>query len=182
MDYRLRGNDTAEISQLSIVLSIHVLTCIDKFVKLQIMSLSTFNPELCHNEREVESKLLVSYLLPILGYSPETWRQEMRSDRFRLDFVASTSQDHNTPHLVLEAKHPTENLNDHFEQLRNYMQKLKIKYGLLTNGREIRIYEAKSNNSSKKLSFHPSINNSAFSHFSIFRKKYEEKLNANIKK
>ncbi|OQW95128.1 MAG: chromosome partitioning protein ParA [Beggiatoa sp. IS2] len=109
------------------------------------MSPPVFNPDFCRNEREVESKLLVSYLLPILGYPPHTWHQEVRNNRFRLDFVVSASQDPGALSIVLEAKHPDENLNDHFGQLHDYMQELQIKYGLLTNGREIRIYEAKDN-------------------------------------
>jgi hypothetical protein len=34
-----------------------------------------FDPSFCHNEREVESKLIVSYLLPQLGYTIKLWRQ-----------------------------------------------------------------------------------------------------------
>jgi len=36
-----------------------------------------FNPEKCRNETEVESKLIVHYLLPKLGYPPHTWYQEV---------------------------------------------------------------------------------------------------------
>ncbi len=51
-----------------------------------------FDPDFCHNEREVESKLIVSYLLPALGYFINAWRQEIQFNRFRLDFLAETSQ------------------------------------------------------------------------------------------
>ena len=50
-----------------------------------------FDPSFCHNEREVESKLIVSYLLPKLGYTLELWRQERKLNRFRLDFSAYKS-------------------------------------------------------------------------------------------
>lgn len=101
-----------------------------------------FNPDLCHNEREVESKLIVSYLLPALGYSIKSWQQEFKFNRFRLDFLADASQTaDSTIGIVFEAKHPDRNLNDHLEQLEHYMLDLQITYGLLTNGKEIRIYQ-----------------------------------------
>jgi len=98
-----------------------------------------FNPDFCHNEREVESKLIISYLLPALGYSIDAWRQEIKFNRFRLDFFAEPSQ--TKKGVVIEAKHPDQNLNDHLEQLKNYMIDLDLTYGLLTNGKEIRIYQ-----------------------------------------
>ncbi len=98
-----------------------------------------FDPSFCHNEREVESKLIVSYLLPKLGYTLEFWRQERKLNRFRLDFSAYTDSEIKTD-VVFEAKHPNQNLNDHLQQLKNYMLELQIPYGMLTNGKEIVIY------------------------------------------
>jgi cellulose biosynthesis protein BcsQ len=107
-----------------------------------------FNPELCRNESEVESKLIVQYLLPQLGYTPDTWHQEVALGSIRLDFLAFAAQviplvlDANSPlSVVMEAKHPQQNLNNHVHRLRHYLTKLNIRYGLLTNGKEIRIYE-----------------------------------------
>jgi cellulose biosynthesis protein BcsQ len=96
-----------------------------------------FDPDFCHNEREVESKLIISYLLPALGYSIDAWRQEIKFNRFRLDFLAGR--------VVIEAKHPDQNLNDHLVQLKDYMVELDLTYGLLTNGKEIRIYKQSGN-------------------------------------
>ncbi|HHB93367.1 MAG TPA: ParA family protein, partial [Thioploca sp.] len=104
-----------------------------------------FDPSFCHNEREVESKLIVSYLLPKLGYSLEFWRQERKLNRFRLDFSAYTDSEVKTD-VVFEAKHPNQNLNDHLQQLKDYMLKLQIPYGMLTNGKEIAIYRNVGNN------------------------------------
>jgi chromosome partitioning protein len=107
----------------------------------------SFNPELCRNESEVESKLIVQYLLPKLGYSPETWHQEVRFGKIRLDFLAFTQKlpfklDARSPiGLVIEAKHPRRNLDKHVYQIRNYLTSLNIAYGLLTNGKELRIYQ-----------------------------------------
>ncbi len=107
-----------------------------------------FNPELCRNESEVESKLIVQYLLPQLGYTPDTWHQEVAVGSIRLDFLAFAAQvipfvlDANSPlSVVMEAKHPKQNLNHHVLRLRHYLTSLNVRYGLLTNGKEIRIYQ-----------------------------------------
>jgi len=98
-----------------------------------------FDPDSCHNEREVESKLIVSYLLPALGYSPQSWYQEKALNRrVRLDFLAVA---HQSVSVIFEAKHPQTQLNDHMAQLFSYMNSLTIGYGVLTNGRELRIYQ-----------------------------------------
>lgn len=100
-----------------------------------------FDPDYCQNEREVESKLVVSYLLPALGYDINMWRQEKITRRFRLDFLAYPDElTDDYPKLVIEAKHPNSVLGRYFQQLRRYMLDLDIAYGALTNGREIRIY------------------------------------------
>ncbi len=107
-----------------------------------------FNPELCRNESEVESKLIVQYLLPNLGYTPDIWHQEVTFGSIRLDFLAFAKQaipfvlDANSPlSVVMEAKHPKQNLNKHVYRLKQYLTKLHVSYGLLTNGKEIRIYQ-----------------------------------------
>lgn len=100
------------------------------------------------NESEVESKLIVQYLLPQLGYTPDTWHQEVAVGSIRLDFLAFAAQvipfvlDANSPlSVVMEAKHPKQNLNNHVHRLRHYLTSLNVRYGLLTNGKEIRIYQ-----------------------------------------
>ncbi len=113
----------------------------------------SFNPALCRNEREVESKLIVSYLLPQLGYTPNTWHQEVAFGNIRLDFLSFAAQvipftvDADFPlSVVIEAKHPHQNLNRHVQKLRRYLTSLSVRYGLLTNGKEIRIYQRVSDN------------------------------------
>jgi len=107
----------------------------------------TFNPNNCRNESEVESKLIVSYLLPKLGYTPDTWHQEIALGNIRLDFLSFATQvipivvDADSPmSVVMEAKHPKENLDRHLRKLNRYLTSLSIRYGLITNGKEIRIY------------------------------------------
>jgi cellulose biosynthesis protein BcsQ len=111
---------------------------------MMMNKIKKFSPDYCKNEREVESKLIVSYLLPALGYTIDTWYQEKKENRFRLDFLACPADKENKnksiPKVVIESKHPCKQLNDHLPQLKKYMLGLNIQYGLLTNGREIRIY------------------------------------------
>ena len=107
----------------------------------------TFNPNNCRNESEVESKLIVSYLLPKLGYTPDSWHQEIAFGNIRLDFLSFATPvipivvDADSPmSVVMEAKHPKENLDRHLRKLNRYLKSLSIRYGLITNGKEIRIY------------------------------------------
>lgn len=108
----------------------------------------SFNPNLCRNESEVESKLIVQYLLPALGYDPSKWHQEVALGNIRLDFLALTSQvfpsaTDSSPKVcvVIEAKSPKQNLNFHVRRLSYYLTKLQVVYGVLTNGKDFRIYE-----------------------------------------
>lgn len=107
-----------------------------------------FNPNNCRNESEVETKLIVSYLLPKLGYTPDNWHQEIAFGNIRLDFLSFATQvipiviDADSPmSVVIEAKHPKEKLDRHIRRLKRYLTSLSIRYGLITNAKEIRIYE-----------------------------------------
>ncbi|MDJ0678054.1 MAG: AAA family ATPase [Calothrix sp. MO_167.B42] len=111
-----------------------------------------FHPEFCRNESEVESKFIVQYLLPQLGYTPDTWHQEVSFGKIRLDFLAFAVQtvpfvlDESSPlSVVMEAKHPKENLDKHIHRLKQYLTSLNVEYGLLTNGKELRIYQTYNN-------------------------------------
>lgn len=108
----------------------------------------SFNPKLCRNESEVESKLIVQYLLPTLGYDASKWHQEVALGSVRLDFLALTSQvfpsiTDSAPKVcvVMEAKHPKHNLDSHVRRLSRYIKRLHVVYGVLTNGKDFRIYE-----------------------------------------
>lgn len=93
-----------------------------------------FNPDCCHNEKEVESKFIVNYLLPILGYHASEWQQQVTYGRLRVDFLVHQ--------LVIETKHPANVLTDTYvQQLTDYMTIANLRYGLLTNAQELRIYE-----------------------------------------
>ena len=107
-----------------------------------------FYPDLCRNESEVESKLIVQYLLPQLGYSPDNWYHKVAVGSIRLHFLAFASLaipfvlDANSPlSVVMEAKHPNQNLNRHTRRLKSYLISLNVQYGLLTNAKKHRINE-----------------------------------------
>ncbi|NCR57467.1 MAG: AAA family ATPase [Microcystis aeruginosa LL13-06] len=109
----------------------------------------TFNPHYCHNEREVESKLIVQYLLPKLGYNAEHWYQQVSFGKVRLDFLVSAQKPINKKQffpshcLIIEAKNPREKLINHRHRLGYYLNYFKVQWGLLTNGDEILLYQRK---------------------------------------
>ncbi len=109
------------------------------------MSLIEFyNPEQCRNEAEVESKFIVQYLLPSLGYPPNSWHQEVTFGKLRLDFLAIAGSflgESEQLQVIVEAKHPNQNLDRHLRRLKRYLNTLSARYGLLTNGKDVRVYE-----------------------------------------
>lgn len=112
-----------------------------------------FDPECCLNESEVESKFVVQWLLPVLGYQPSNWNQEVVWGNVRLDFMIYSYTRRSLPipasllpSIVLEAKAPRRNLDQHVAQLKLYMRRLRARYGILTNGRQFRIYELAGDN------------------------------------
>ena len=107
----------------------------------------SFKSENLRNETEVESKFIVQYLLPTLGYTQDDWYQEVALGSIRLDFLAFAAQvlpftlDANSPlSLVIEAKSPQRNLDIYVRRLKQYLTTLYVKYGILTNGKDFRIY------------------------------------------
>ena len=107
-------------------------------------SIEFYNPERCLNESEVESKFIVQYLLPSLGYPPDSWHQEVTFGKLRLDFLAIAGSflgESEQLQVIVEAKHPNQNLDRHLRRLQRYLNTLSARYGLLTNGRDVRVYE-----------------------------------------
>jgi cellulose biosynthesis protein BcsQ len=105
-----------------------------------------FDPDRCRNETEVESKFVVQYLLPALGYDPYNWSQEVALGSIRLDFLVFTRQilpfriSSDSPlALIIEAKSPRDNLNSHVKKTIKYIRSLNVAYGVLTNAKDFRI-------------------------------------------
>lgn len=106
-----------------------------------------FNPEQCRNETEVESKFIVQYLLPHLGYEPGTWYQEVELGKIRLDFLVFAARHYQmdcradiASGLVIEAKSPHYHLGPFVKKLEYYLTELWVPYGVLTNGKLFKIY------------------------------------------
>ena len=106
-----------------------------------------FNYRNCRNETEVRSKLIVYSLLPRLGYLPKDWHEEATFRDIRLDFLIinklknANSRTNLDRSLIIETKHPQQNLDIHVSKFNIYLQKTSIKHGVLTNGKEFRIYQ-----------------------------------------
>ncbi len=124
------------------------LYCIETILGYLIkFGMLSFKPESQFTEADVESKFIVQYLLPTLGYTQDDWYQEVALGNIRLDFLAFAAQvlpftlDANSPlSLVIEAKSPKRNLDIYVRRLKQYLTALYIKYGILTNGKDFRIY------------------------------------------
>ncbi|NJK60353.1 MAG: AAA family ATPase [Oscillatoriales cyanobacterium SM2_1_8] len=111
--------------------------------------MEAFDPKFCLTERDVESKLLVHYLLPQLGYGVDSWYEEVALGSIRLDFLVLATnllagRLGPPAAVVMEAKRPQANLDAHVNKLKRYLTSLGIRYGLLTNAWEIRVYETQS--------------------------------------
>ena len=106
-----------------------------------------FNYRNCRNETEVRSKLIVYYLLPRLKYLPNQWHEEATLRNIRLDFLITnkiknaSSRINLSRSLIIETKHPQQNLDIYVSRFNIYLQKTQIKYGVLTNGKDFRIYQ-----------------------------------------
>ena len=69
------------------------LYCIESILGYLIkFGMLIFKPENLRNETEVESKFIVQYLLPTLGYTQDDWYQEVALGSIRLDFLAFAAQ------------------------------------------------------------------------------------------
>jgi cellulose biosynthesis protein BcsQ len=83
-------------------------------------------------------------LLPQLGYHPNDWRQEITLANNRFDFLV-ISQTKIKPQkyakLIIEAKHPQQNLDNHIRKFRKYLRSIKAHFGVITNGRILQIYQ-----------------------------------------
>ena len=122
-----------------------------------------FNYRYCRNETEVRSKLVVYYLLPKLGYFPYEWHEEATFRDIRLDFLITNKPiavNNNRINLarsfIIETKSPRQNLDVHVDRFNYYLHQIPVRYGVLTNGREFRIYRrVPSPQSARGLFLHP---------------------------
>ncbi|NGM70271.1 N-6 DNA methylase [Natronolimnobius sp. AArcel1] len=98
------------------------------------------------SERDVENIFLESGFYDVLGY--EGTGTDIRSeftlpDNRRPDYITLDTNESVTG--VFEFKKPNRDLSGHEDQLFHYMDELRAKYGVLTNGVELRVYTAEQN-------------------------------------
>jgi chromosome partitioning protein len=98
----------------------------------------------CYSEGDVQTKLIAPFLY-YLGYKPEDWRQEYQNERGAVDFLVGENQGQVLdPYFVIEVKPPKSNLALYSHQLEYCLKQTafkKARYGVLTNGSELIIYE-----------------------------------------
>jgi cellulose biosynthesis protein BcsQ len=98
----------------------------------------------CFSEGDIKTKFIAP-LLQYLGYSPEDWRQEYERSENILDFLIGNSKvDSFEPYFFIEVKPPKSNLALYSNKIeycfkQGFMR--KARYGILTNGTELIIYE-----------------------------------------
>lgn len=98
----------------------------------------------CHSEGDVSTKLIAP-LLFFLGYNPDDWRQEYQSETGTTDFVVGKENEKGfEPYFFVEAKSPKSNLALYSHQIEYWFKQNGLKnarYGVLTNGTELIVYE-----------------------------------------
>ena len=94
------------------------------------------------SEGDVEDAFIDHGFFDALGFEQhggDIQKERRLEDGTRPDIT--TLRDSSAAVAVYEFKSPTESLNDHVSQLEGYVTALKAEYGVLTNGRTIRLYE-----------------------------------------
>lgn len=95
------------------------------------------------NEADVEFKFVEGFLTKVLGYSKNhiKWKPAIKVPSGRSEVVKYPDTvvygDDGKPLFVLDAKDPTELLENWYHQIDSYAFSLKVKFGVLTNGREL---------------------------------------------
>ena len=94
------------------------------------------------SEGDVEDAFIDRGFFDVLGFEQhggDIQKERRLEDGTRPDIT--TLRNSSAVVAVYEFKSPTESLNDHTSQLEGYVSTLKAEYGVLTNGRSIRLYE-----------------------------------------
>jgi cellulose biosynthesis protein BcsQ len=97
----------------------------------------------CYSEGDIKTKLIAP-LLYFLGYSPDDWRQEHQNEKSSLDFLIGKNAENFEPYFLIEVKPPKSNLALYGHQLEYCLKQKNLKtarYGVLTNGSQLVIYE-----------------------------------------
>lgn len=96
--------------------------------------------DLKSSEKDVEDRI-IEPLLKLLGYDTSEWEKQAKTQRGRLDYLVYTR--HAAParyYLVIEVKAPGKDLQKSTWQLSRYLRTTGSVLGLLTNGKEFKIF------------------------------------------
>ncbi len=112
-----------------------------------------------NNEAEVSQDFILPLLQNYLGYSlneikPEehypardlhsgvnTEKGGSKGLTHRPDFVICLDGNIDEPRFIIDSKAPSENINDHFGQLRSYANSVGRNFLMMTNGTEIKVFD-----------------------------------------
>ena len=98
----------------------------------------------CYSEGDVKTKLIAS-LLRYLEFDTSDWRQEYQFNRGEIDFLVGKAQtDKFEPYFFIETKSPKSDLSLYthkIEYIFKQQEFSKVRYGVLTNGQELIIYD-----------------------------------------
>ncbi len=118
----------------------------------------------CFSEADVQTKL-VAPLLHYLGFSTSQWRQGYENEKSSIDFIIGQEKGERfEPFFIIEAKSPKSNLSLYAHQLEYCLQQetfKKCRYGVLTNGTELIVYEYSLDGRLNKLAEFSNIRNRA---------------------
>jgi hypothetical protein len=118
-----------------------------------------FGSQTFRNEAEVNQNFILPLLVNFLGYDsseivPEKYypakdiysgvifkEAGSKSLNHRPDFVICLNGDTNEPRFIIDSKGPNEDIDSHFGQLRSYAISVNMNLLMMTNGKELKVYD-----------------------------------------
>ena len=102
------------------------------------------------DEETLTEPILASILEDVLGFGKGDYFPQMGKSGLKPDF---TPTDLVTHRFVLDAKGSGESLTAHVAQIRRYVEQRSLRFGVLFNGRQLRVYPSGSASYDRALSF-----------------------------
>lgn len=102
------------------------------------------------DEETLTEPLLASLLEEVLGFGKGDYFPQRGKSGLKPDF---TPTDLVTHRFVLDAKGSSESLSAHVGQIRRYVEQRALRYGVLFNGKQLRVYPSGATSYDKSLSF-----------------------------
>jgi hypothetical protein len=102
------------------------------------------------DEETLTEPILREILEQVLGFPKDGYFEQLSKSGRKPDFTPVDIIAHS---FVLDAKGTNENLDAHYEQIRDYVEERSLTYGILFNLREMRVYRAGDNQHLDEVSF-----------------------------